>query len=172
MGVSIQPTKSSQLLEGSEFCGLFGPVLKRPAGKRWRDATLPLHPTPNWFREDRSKTFRSEGVCTTLLGLYPWKMTQNRSTVLSGNVPKWGQYPVGVFPGCSIVGFVPRPNPQAPCVKKSINFVADPNVHHPQPSRLWQSRVQGRPAQPLQIRQSLRASPGFVKMMGCLVLSL
>ena len=22
------------------------------------------------------------------------------NTVLSGNVPKWGQYPVGVFPGC------------------------------------------------------------------------
>ena len=27
-------------------------------------------------------------------------MVQN-NTVLSGNMPKWGQYPVGVFPGCN-----------------------------------------------------------------------
>ena len=27
-------------------------------------------------------------------------MVQN-NTVSSGNVPKWGQYPVGVFPGCN-----------------------------------------------------------------------
>ena len=27
-------------------------------------------------------------------------MVQN-NTVLSGKVPKWGQYPVGVFPGCN-----------------------------------------------------------------------
>ena len=24
-----------------------------------------------------------------------------KNTVLSGHVPKWGQYPVGVFPGCN-----------------------------------------------------------------------
>ena len=35
----------------------------------------------------------------TPLGLHP-QMVQN-NTCLSGNVPEWGQYPVGVFPGCN-----------------------------------------------------------------------
>ena len=35
------------------------------------------------------------------LGLHPWEMRMvKNNTVFSGHVPKWGQYPVGVFPGC------------------------------------------------------------------------
>ena len=30
-----------------------------------------------------------------------WPILVQNKTVLSGNEPKWGQYPVGVFPGCN-----------------------------------------------------------------------
>ena len=38
------------------------------------------------------------------LCIKPWDYTLGNdpnNTVLSGNVPKWGKYPVGVFPGCN-----------------------------------------------------------------------
>ena len=37
------------------------------------------------------------------LGFHPCEMTQNgsRQHGFIRNVPKWGQYPVGVFPGCN-----------------------------------------------------------------------
>ena len=43
------------------------------------------------------------GFLYCILGVHLWEMTPRmvqNDMVLSGNVPKWGQYPVGVFPGC------------------------------------------------------------------------
>ena len=58
------------------------------------------------------------------------KMAQ-LNTVLSGNVPKWGQYPVGVFPGCNTKTLRPK---QPPLALKRNN-----KTHGISDSRRWRS---------------------------------